>query len=294
MGGEDEEATSSKAAEISHVSIKMPMFYKKSPSTWFKQIESQFVLAGIKSSQTKYHHALAALPEEIACNITIDTNDYEQLKTAVLDSIKANRHVLIEQALGAVTLDDKRPTQLVTEIKKQFIDIGVPVNDEIVKSRLLSALPANVKTALVGHDSVDLEAFAKIADSMLAVAAPMGKEFAISHVDSNRQFSQQSQSSPSNFSNRQFSQQSQPPPSNFSNRRFSNYNNNNSSSHHSRSQVRPFHADQRPKICNAHIFFGKWAKTCRPWCHWPNKPRHMLKNDEKTPHQSRSNSPENS
>jgi len=41
-----------------------------------------------------------------------------------------------------------------------------------------------------------------------------------------------------------------------------------SSTHHS---VRPFHDNQRPKVCRAHIYYGNEARTCRSWCNWPNK-----------------------
>ena len=50
-----------------------------------------------------------------------------------------------------MTLGDKKPSQLVSEIKRRFKNIGLAVDDAIVKTRLLSALPANLRSALVGH-----------------------------------------------------------------------------------------------------------------------------------------------
>ena len=61
-------------------------------------------------------------------------------------------------------------TQFVSEVKRRFSDIGVTADDDIVKSRLLKALPAHLRSALVGHDSVSLDQNAKIEDSMLTVS----------------------------------------------------------------------------------------------------------------------------
>ena len=100
---------------------------------------------------------MAVLPEAIASKVIDNASTYETLKEAILDNLKSNKHELINQALSAMTLGDKRPSQLVTEIKRRFEDIGLAVNDDIVKSRLLSALPANLRSALVGHDDCTLE-----------------------------------------------------------------------------------------------------------------------------------------
>lgn len=143
-------------------------------------MEAQFTLAGITKSTTKYLHVMASLPEDIACDVISDDIDtYESIRSAVLDNLSANKHHLIEQALSALELGDKRPTQLVSEIKRRFSDIGLTADDTIIKSRLHSAL--------VGRDSCPVEQYAKIADSMLAVASRENPFTNISAVASHRQ-----------------------------------------------------------------------------------------------------------
>ena len=259
----EKEEVSLPQTEINRVSVKPPPFYFKNPGSWFRQMDSQFVLAGITQSTTKYHHIMAALPEDIVANVLTDEIvGYEDLKKAVLDHLKANKHELIEQALAAVELGDKRPSQLVADIKKRFNDIGLKADDTIIKSRLLTALPTHLRSALVGHEEQSVDQYAKIADSMVAVAAP---------------------ATPFSSVNATYSANNdrQPPRNN-------NFRNNTN-----RFSVRPFHPDQRPKICNAHIFYGERARSCRPWCRWPSHKPRMLRANEKTPHQSRSNSPTN-
>jgi len=281
MPDESENLSVSPAA-VSHVSVKILPFYTKNPGVWFRQMESQFHLAKVTSPETKFHHILSALPEEIAANLPIDDDmTYEALKKAVLDSLTANKHQLIEQALSAVELGNKRPTQLVVEIKRRFAEIGLTPDEAIIKSRILSALPANIKSALVGHDSASLEDYVKIADSMLAVAAPVNP-YSIDAVSD--------RGNSNNNSN--FSRQSD----NVSSNRFHNNhraNNGNRGRQNYYGGIRPFHNDQRPRICNAHIFYASHARTCRHWCKWPNKPKKVLQEGEKTPSQSRASSPVN-
>jgi hypothetical protein len=178
------------------------------------------------------------------------------LKAAVLDSLRANKFQLIEDALAAVELGDKRPSQLVLDIKRRFTDVGLTADDAVIKSRLLTALPPSIRAALVGHESAALETFAKIADSMLAVSAS-STPFAVNKVET------RPIETPSDF------------------RRTSS------------NLPRPFHRDQRPKVCNAHIYYGAKARTCRRWCQWPeaSKPR-VLSSDKTTPRQSRASSPQ--
>ena len=133
-------------------------------------MESQFALANVKKSETKYHHVLAALPEDIAINIDPDGDgQYETIKEAVLTSLKPNEHELIDQALRGVELGNKRPTQMVGEIRRPFSDIGLEVEEKIVKSQLLAAMPHTIRSALVGHEKASIDEFASIADSMLSI-----------------------------------------------------------------------------------------------------------------------------
>jgi len=271
--GSSEETCTQKT--VNHVAVKAPPFYQKNPDVWFLQMESQFQLAKITDPKTKYNHVLSTLPEDVACNLTITANtNYEDLKEEILKSLKANKHLLIDKALSVVELGDKRPSQLVNDIKRRFLDISITPDDNIIKSRLLSALPHHIRSALVGHDSVPLDQYAAIADSMLAVAAKPVQSF-IGAVDSNN-------SNSHNFNSNR----------NFSSNNNSNYNDRRNS-HKKTFGPRPYYEGQRPRVCNPHIYWGSRSKHCRPWCEWPNKPKHILRDNEKTPHNSRPSSPSN-
>ena len=191
MGDQENGATSSDAVNssladsfsLAHVSIKAPPFYHKSPSIWFKQLESQFHLAKITNDLTKYHHVLSVLPENIVCNLTLDeAQGYKKLKKDVIDNLTANKHQLIDEALNTISLGDMRPSIFVNELKRKFSEIGLPPEETIIKSRLLAALSPQTKTALVGHDNEKLDAFAKIADSMMAIVGTTTSTFNIGSI----------------------------------------------------------------------------------------------------------------
>jgi len=281
------EDTLSDTSHIRHISIKPPPFYKSNPQTWFLQMESQFALGNITSSTTKFHHVLAALPEDIASNVPTTSCDYDVLKGEILNSLKANKHILIQQALNTVEMGNKRPTQFVNEIKRRFSEIGLAPDDTIIKARLSAALPTQIRTALVGHDDSSLDNYVRIADSMLAVAQPVTNPFHMGEIQ-NTLPTDESISSP-------------PHPNCYpSYQRYPSYSHHvvgqikqSPHSRHFTSTVRPYYEGQRPRVCNSHIFYAERARHCRPWCRWPNKPAHIMRDNEKTPHQSRPASPSN-
>lgn len=262
----DQELSVTPVSTMAAVSVKPPQFYQKNPEGWFRQLESQFHLAGITNSTTKYHHVMTVLPEDIACNLLSNDNTYETLKAEVINSLKENKHQLIEKALSTMSLGNKRPTQLVVEIRKRFTDIGMTAPEDLVKSRLVSALPPTIRTALVGHDDVSLEQFAKIADSMLSVSAR--ETPFIGHTQAEPRYS-----SESSFERRQPDWQPR-------------------SRAHWSPRRRPFNP-KRAKICTAHIYYADEARTCRHWCKWPGKRGKIIPAHQTTPHQSRPSSPVN-
>lgn len=245
----------------SRIAINPPAFYRKSPELWFRQLESRFTLAGITNAETKFHHTLAALPEDVAGFIDLDTEDYTSLKASVLEALRANRHQRIEEALAAVELGDRRPSQLVTDIKRRFSEVGLQVDDSIIKSRLLTALPSHIRSALVGHEEVPLDAFAKIADSMLAVAGCATPFASINRTAAASQ--EHPRDSNSHFRGR------------------------------NPDEARTYrNSRRRPKICNGHLYYAAESRTCRPWCKWPGpKPSTLLASRQPSPAQSRASSP---
>ena len=70
-------------APVNRVTMKPPPFYRTNPTVRFRRMESQFVSAGITNDTTNYHHILAAIPEDVAINLPMETEDYSSLKDSI-------------------------------------------------------------------------------------------------------------------------------------------------------------------------------------------------------------------
>ena len=111
---------------VARMQIKPSPFYNKSPALWFKQMESQFFLAGIHSPVTKYHHAMAVLPEDVVYNVTdLTADNYDELKSAVLDSLKANRSELIDRAMATLELGERKPSHPSKQLYSVWLSISL-------------------------------------------------------------------------------------------------------------------------------------------------------------------------
>ena len=70
-------------APVNRVTMKLSSFYRTNRTVWFRQKESQFVLAGITNDTTKYHHILAEKPEDVAINLQMEIEDCSSLKDSI-------------------------------------------------------------------------------------------------------------------------------------------------------------------------------------------------------------------
>ena len=52
-----------------NVSMKLPTFWPDAAEVWFAQADAQFAIRNITISKTKFYHALAVLPQEVASQI---------------------------------------------------------------------------------------------------------------------------------------------------------------------------------------------------------------------------------
>ena len=49
--------------------MKLPVFWLDAAKVWFAQAEAQFAIRNITLSKTKFYHAVAVLPQEVALQI---------------------------------------------------------------------------------------------------------------------------------------------------------------------------------------------------------------------------------
>ena len=233
-------------AQVGRITIKPPTFYRSNPQVWFRQLESQFALANITSSQTKFHHVMGALPEDVAINLPLDVTSYESLKEQIIGIYQKSRQELLEEALGSISLDGQKPSVCFLRIKRKLEDCHLTVDDQFLRHKFLQALLPTTRVALSAHHNLALDDFAKLADTIYQYST---FDYHVAAVRPDPKPEHDSVSPNRNFQ------------------------------HDPRQQkggMFPFSAGQKPKICRFHVFYANNAKRCKPWCKWPGQKPQLI------------------
>lgn len=223
-----------------HVSIKPPPFMESSVEGWFTIMEAQFHLQRITSESTKFFHVLSALPPNVVGQLSSDTLNSKSFKTLmpeVIQLFERTKPELFEQLISTAAMTG-RPSTYLNELLNIASKVGV--SDDLVRHKFTQAFPATIGTVLAAQKELPLIQLGKLGDELLplvksqclAVNAPQPSTPATSSKYPRQECHQSSRQ---------------------------NYG------------VKPFHDGQRPVVCRAHIYFGSKARTCKPWCRWPQK-----------------------
>ena len=125
------------------------------------------------------------------------------------------------------------------------------VSDDLIRHKFIQALPITIAAVLTTQKDLTITQLGKLADELSPLMSkPCHQVAPVSSSRPNHLFP------------------------------------NSDRSNHFPMGLRPFNGSQRPRICRAHIYFASHAKTCKPWCQWPNKPFNIRINPS-----SRSTSP---
>ena len=121
-------------------------------------MESQFVLVGI----TKFHHILAAIPDDVAINIPMGIDNYRDIKDHICGLFQKSKQEMIEEALGMNSLDGQKSSLCLMRNRK-LAECTLTLADDVIKHRLMQAMPISEKTALSGQLELPVEQLAKLA-----------------------------------------------------------------------------------------------------------------------------------
>lgn len=248
---------------VSGVAVKMPVFSSNNPALFFRRADAQFALRNITSEETKYLHVFTVIPDDIAELLVTEPTSpkaYTTLRDEVLSICDRTRHTKLAAAFADLQVSDERPSIILRRVRRIFTDAGVPASDEMVIHKLIQALPPVLSDLLHAHTTQPVDAFIAIADTVWAARSVSKPVYATSTAEV----------ATVRTGNEARSRQPTTP-----------------------FQVRPFHPDQRPVVCRAHLYYGTNARTCRIWCQFPSETPRISRNT-RTPRQSRDNSPENS
>ena len=204
----------------------------------------------------------------------LTSNNFRKLKEAVVELFEKSKPEVFDQLISKVQLTG-RPSLYVKELRDLASKVGV--GDDLVRHILLQSLPRTVGAVLAAQRELTLHQLGKLADELMpllqtsclaAPAQPLPQPF--QQQQHHQQFQQQHQP----FQQQQHHQHER------DHHQQARGSNQPQGAAHQHSAccgsslppgLRPFHRDQRPQVCRAHLYFGVEAKTCKPWCRWPEK-----------------------
>lgn len=153
------DSNSSVQMQISRVAVKAPPFWRADPLLWFKQMESQFLMAGVTQDATKFHTVVASIESNIlekAAEIIVNPpseNMYDTLKNKLISSFTDSEEKRLKKLLTNVELADKKPSELLWEMRS--LSQG-KVSNDVLKQLWMQRLPTQMKTILsVSEDGLD-------------------------------------------------------------------------------------------------------------------------------------------
>ena len=165
--------------EVAAYAIKIPPFWPSDPKLWFTQVESQFRLRGITAQETKFHHVLANLSQEIATEVRDllinppEENPYEVLKATLIKRTTLSEQRRLQQLLSAEDLGDQKPTQLLRKMQQLLGDKAEAMDPSLLRGLFLQRLPSNVRMILASTaKEASLTDLAEMADRVMEVISP--------------------------------------------------------------------------------------------------------------------------
>lgn len=152
------------------VQVKLPDFWKTDPAMWFAQAESQFVLAGVRNDETKFHHIVTKLDQSVIYLVADlirqppATGKFNAIKERLISRLELTMQSKMERLLGSYDLGDLRPTHLLS--KMQELATGLAIDDSLLKMLFLQKLPVNIRAVLSINDG-SLSKLAEMGDKMM-------------------------------------------------------------------------------------------------------------------------------
>lgn len=173
LGNEDNKSLESPAA-VNRVSVKVPPFWKDNATIWFKQIESQFINAGINSDTTKYHTVVGNIETEVLSQVSDiivsppTSHAYDALKKRLIEVFSESEERKLKKLLQDIDLGDKRPSVLLRQMKDLA---GERIASQLLQSLWLQRLPSQMQAILAASED-DLPKLAIMADKIADVTLP--------------------------------------------------------------------------------------------------------------------------
>ena len=156
---------------------KLPPFWKSHPDLWFTQVESIFQSCRIRSDDSKYHLLVSSLSSDVLVEIADvlrsapDADKYPHLKAQILGRFADSSDRQLQKLLNELELGDKKPSQLLRQMRALAAD---KVSEDAVRIKWLALLPNNVQRVLKIFKATTLDELAVAADQLMETPSTPG------------------------------------------------------------------------------------------------------------------------
>ncbi|GBN21462.1 hypothetical protein AVEN_203532-1 [Araneus ventricosus] len=177
------------SGNIARVAVKAPPFWRANPALWFRQMESQFTLAGVTLEITKFHHIVAALqPKELEVVGDIVLNPpadepYDALRKRLCSKCADSEEQRLRDLISGMQLGDRKPSRLLLEMRSKAEN---KISEELLKSLFLQRLPTHVQQILAIYND-KLDRLSEMADGIMAAATDTIAIHAVASEEANLQ-----------------------------------------------------------------------------------------------------------
>lgn len=150
--------------------VPFPPFKTDDIEAWFRRVEFWFAFAKVTTETDKFALIASQIENSTVTNLsemlTPDADTpYTKLKAKIISIFEATTTTKINNLLGGCQLGDRKPSQLLAEMKR----LGGTVGDDILRNLWSKRLPLHVKTVVASATKSTLDEVALIADAVIDV-----------------------------------------------------------------------------------------------------------------------------
>ena len=138
--------------------LKLSTFWPDSAEIWFAQTDAQFEIKNISSSRSKFYHAVAALPQDVAGQVLNlirsppKDDPYQVLRTRLVRLYTLNEYQRFESLVSLSLSGDQKPSHLMNRMLALYPDDVKP--DFVFRGLFLRRLPIEMRAHLL-RESID-------------------------------------------------------------------------------------------------------------------------------------------
>ena len=156
------------------VAVKPPKFSPDTAASFFTILEAQFALAKITTQDTKFYHAIAALPPtavQLIPRAVLENKSYDELTKNIRTRYEKSQPQLFEDLVRSTPISGK-PTDLMQNLRTLADKLSCALPDDLIRHQFFKLVDPKLIPALLAHKAATLDELATLGDQIMALLPP--------------------------------------------------------------------------------------------------------------------------